>query len=138
MINAMRYTVKLEEGGFTKEQAETNMKVIMEVAELVEKGSATKQDIQLSQMATQADIQELRTELKTEIQELRTELKTEIQKVKNDILKLTNDIQKIRTEVKAEIKELRKDLESMGDQLTIKLGGIMVIGIGVIGFINKL
>lgn len=63
MINALRYAQTLEEGGFTKEQANTNMKVIMSVVELVERGSATKQDIQLAQLATQADIQVLRSDI---------------------------------------------------------------------------
>lgn len=46
----------------------------MEVVELIEKSSATKQDIQLAQLATQADIQSLRSEMQADIQRLDTKI----------------------------------------------------------------
>ena len=72
MINASRYTKELRESGFSKEQAEGNVRVLMEV---IDSKFATKQDVEMSQLITKSDIHKLRTEVKTEIQELRAEMK---------------------------------------------------------------
>ena len=61
--------------------------------------------------ATTADITGLRTELKAEIAALRAELKAEIAA--------------LRAELKAEIELLRRDL-------TIRLGSMMIIAVGII------
>ena len=55
MINAMRYTKDLEESGFTKEQADTTIKVLMEI---MESKFATKQDIQVSSAELKIEIME--------------------------------------------------------------------------------
>src|SRR5215472_2405888 len=64
-----------------------------------------------AELATAADLDKLRVELKAEIAAARAELKAEIAAV--------------RAELKAEIELLRRDI-------TIRLGGMIVVAVGII------
>jgi hypothetical protein len=64
-----------------------------------------------AELATAADLAGLRTDLKAEIAALRSELKAEIAA--------------LRSELKAEIELLRRDL-------TIRLGGMIVVAVGIL------
>lgn len=63
-------------------------------------------------VATKADLAEVKSELKTEIAELKSELKTEIEKLKVAIAELKTD-------------------------LVFRLGGIIVLCTGILGFLIK-
>lgn len=110
MINASRYTKELRESGFSKEQAEGNVRVLMEV---MDSKFATKQDVEMSQLITKSDIHKLRTEVKSEIQELRTEVKTEIQ-------------------------ELRAEMKLIFPKTVAAMGGMMVAAVTALAIIIKL
>ena len=89
--------------------------------------AATREELQATKSELKGDIAELRTELKGDIAELRTELK--------------GDIAGLRTEFNAladKTDTLRADLITMEYKLTVRLGGIMVAGIGVIAALTKL
>jgi len=73
-----------------------------------------------AEFATKSDLHELELKIKTEIRELRDELKGDIHNLKSDVHELKSDMHKL---------ELR---------MTIKLGAMQVVGIGVIAAIVKL
>ncbi|WP_144634863.1 coiled-coil domain-containing protein [Bordetella genomosp. 13] len=76
---------RLERGGFTREQAETQAEVLADVINLERLGSASRGDLLDTERALGADIAAVRTELKADIAAVRTELKTEIADVRHEL-----------------------------------------------------
>ena len=66
----------------------------------------------------------MRTELKGDIASLRAELKA--------------DIGSLRSELKGEMGSLRSDIELLRRDMTIRLGGMMVVGFAVLAVIIRL
>lgn len=69
-------------------------------------------------LATKADLAATKADLEAHIAALRAELKTEIVA--------------LRVELKAEIALVRRDMEVLRRDLTIRLGGMIVVAIGVL------
>ena len=105
-----KYVKRLTAVGMPEKQAEV---IAYEQSSLIEDQLATKHDIEELRAATKRDIEELRAEVKRDIEELRAEVKRDIAEVKRDI----------------------KELEQ---RLTIRLGGMMIAGFGVIAALIKL
>ncbi len=61
---------------------------------------------------------------------------------KSDIAEVQRDIAELRKETKTDIAELRKEtmtgIELLRRDLTIRMGGIMVVGVGVLGALKFL
>lgn len=60
MINTLAYAKKLEEAGFSRQQAEANIQII---AEIVEGDVATKADLKQTETAIGTEIKDLRSEI---------------------------------------------------------------------------
>ncbi|MCY3985842.1 MAG: hypothetical protein OXF23_02210 [Candidatus Dadabacteria bacterium] len=103
-FNAIKYVGGLREAGVPEKQAEVHLRILHDVIE--------------SNLATKRDIEELKTKLKRDIEELKTELK--------------RDIEELRTELKRDIQEVRRDMKELEQRMTIKLGGLIVVTIGII------
>ena len=111
--------------------------------------AATREELQATKAELKGDIADFRTELKGDIADLRTELKDDNAKLRTE---LKTDIAGLRTESKSDITGLRTELKALSDKtdtlradlismeykLTVRLGGIMVAGIGVIAALTKL
>ena len=116
-IDTLAYANKLQAAGFTEEQARVQVETL---AEIVSENIATKADIAL----LQRDMKEFETALKA------------------DIALIRRDMKELETSLKRDIKEveaaLRSEIEAMGNKVTIRLGGTMVVGIAVLAAIIKL
>src|SRR5450631_4406457 len=115
-MNAVPYETpkmaqRLEAAGFAAPQAAGAAEALAE--------ALTSADL-----ATKADINTLRSELKADIGSLRTEVKA--------------DIGSLRSELKGDIASLRSDIELLRRDMTIRLGGMMVVGFGVLAVIIRL
>jgi hypothetical protein len=95
MFNALKYTEELERAGFTRSQAETSVRLLI--------------DIMNETFAT-----------------------------KSDILMLKGDIESLRNELRTEVKTLASCIRELDYKLTIKLGSMMVVGLGVIATLLRL
>lgn len=71
MFNTLAYAKMLEEVGFSREQAETSIRILVEI---MEDKLATKQDIRELASATQRDIQELKASTQHDLRELESRL----------------------------------------------------------------
>lgn len=60
MINTLKYAKKLEEAGFSRQQAETNIQIIAEIVE--------------GDVATKADLKQMGTDIGAEIRDLRNDV----------------------------------------------------------------
>lgn len=96
--------------------------------------------------ATKYDLKELgfimKADLKDEISGLRVEMKDEIGSLRSE---MKDEFASLRSEMKDEIgglrlgfSEIKSDIQEQNHKLTIKLGGVMVVGIGVLSVISKL
>lgn len=88
MFNALRYTEDLEKAGFTGEQAQASLKILIEVMN--------------ESFATKADLQSAKSELEVSI------------------------------------RSVRSDLKALESTMTIRLGSMMVVGLGVIAALIKM
>jgi hypothetical protein len=103
-FDTLGYSKRLRDAGVPNPQAEAHAEAAREfiMTELV-----TRQDLLATKNDLQADLGTLRTELRTEIGALRTELRTEVGTLRTAI-----DTQTLR--------------------LTVRLGGIVVAGFGIV------
>lgn len=113
---------------------------------------ATKSDLQLLQQATRADLRLLRQETSADLQQLRQETRADLQQLRQDT---RADLQLLRQEllsamsqfvtkdelqaVRADIVELRqdnalirKDLEILPATMTVRLGSMLMLGLGLL------
>jgi len=115
----------------------------------------SKADTSQLRQEVRADISELRTEIfdfkkevKLEMHEFKNEIKTEMHELKievrTDIAKLRTEMGEFKEEINNKIeclvtkKEFYSELNKLSLNLTIRLGTIMITGIGIISFFLKL
>ena len=114
MINALEYTKKLEKAGFTKEQAEHS---VLMVIEIMDKNFATAHDLEKSTLITTADIKEMRSEM---------------QNMESSIRK---DMKNMETSIRTDLNHGFENLES---RMTIKLGSMLVISVAAMATLVKI
>jgi hypothetical protein len=105
LFDTLKLARRLEDAGFSPRQAGDTAEALAEVMSGAE-------------LATAADFTALRTELKAEIAALRSELKA-------DIAALRAEMNSLRGKLEADIELLRRDL-------TIRLGGMIVVAVGIL------
>jgi hypothetical protein len=111
-FDTLKLARRLENAGFPPKQAGDTAEALAEAMSGAE--LATTADI----AAVRTEIATVRTELKAEIAALRTELKAEIAAVRSEVAA-------VRAELKADIDLLRRDL-------TIRLGSMMIVAVGIL------
>lgn len=113
MINALRYKEKLEESGFTAEQAKNSVDIWMS---LFNENFATKSDMRESQLVNRSELREVQMNLQSDIKDLRTDLEGQIKNLKTDL--------------EGQIKDLKMDLQSQirttKTEVLFSLGGLMI------------
>jgi len=143
MFNALKYTEDLERAGFTSEQAKASLKILIEV---MNDSFATKSDLLLTKSELNTTIFTVKSELQADLQAVKSELESSIQSVKSE---LESSIQSVRSELESSIQSGRSDLRSMkselesnikasGDAVTIRLGTMIAIGIGLLATLLKM
>lgn len=102
MINALRYKERLEESGFTPEQAKNSVDIWMS---LINENFATKADMREYQLVNKSELKEVQNELKNDIKDLKTDLEGKIKDLKNENL---------------------LQFKTMKSEIIFKLGGLML------------
>ncbi len=113
-FDALKFSKRLVEAGFTEQQAEA---LAAAEAEIIENNLATKRDLKELEVALKRDFKELETTLKRDSKELETTLKRDIEELKAN---LTRDM---------------KDLEY---RMTIKLGAMLAVAVGAMAALEKI
>ncbi|MBT4793222.1 MAG: hypothetical protein HON90_16740 [Halobacteriovoraceae bacterium] len=146
MINAMRYTEYLVDAGFTKEQADTAIKVGLE---LMDAKFATKQDIQLSELALRSDMKEMEHSIRSDMKESEDAIRSEMKEVETSIrsgikeieTSIRSDMKEMESSIRGDMKEMEgsihslegsvllitQELHAMPDKIIVRLSGIMAI-----------
>ncbi len=139
VFDSLSYANKLEEVGFTREQAEVQATIL---TDYMDSTLVSKKDMINSTNDLKRDIEGVRAELKRDIEELRTELKRDIAethvKIEACRTELKRDIAETHVKIEALRMEMNLKIDQLGDRMTIKLGSIMVVGIAAMVAIQKL
>jgi hypothetical protein len=125
VFNALKYTQELEKAGFSREQAETSVRVLIDV---MNENFATKPDLKELELAVGADMKGLEAGLRSEMKELGTELRSEMKEIESS---LRSDMKALELSTVTAIKELDY-------KLTIKLGTMLTVAVGVMTALIKL
>ena len=107
----------------------------------------TKADSMDFKNEVRADIADFKNEVRTEIRELKTEIAEFKKEIKTEMVEFKNEVRADIAEFKEEInnkienlvskKEFYSELNKLNLNLTIRLGTIMVTGMGILGFFLK-
>jgi hypothetical protein len=109
MFNAIMYTQELEKAGFSREQAEASVRLLIAT---MNDNFATKSDLNEMNTALRSDVRELSTQLRSEMKELGTEIRSEMKE--------------LGTEIRGEMKELEYRLVTRLGTLMTALFGIAI------------
>jgi hypothetical protein len=120
-MDTLGYAKRLREAGIPQPQAEAHAEAAREfvMAELV-----TRHDLQTG-------LQAVRTDLETGLRSVRTDLETGFQSVRTEI-------QSVRTELHNAVQLLDAKIETQTLRLTVRLGGLVAVGIALVSAIVKL
>ena len=134
-----KYVKRLTAAGMPENQAEV---IADEQRSLIEDQLATGYDIKELEAATRQDIAAVRRDIK--------ELEAATQR---DTAEIRRDIEELRAETKRDIAEVRRDIKELEERLsqrfdkrliemehrlTLRLGGMMIAGFGVVAALIKL
>ena len=134
------FVKRLTRAGMDERQAEA---LIECQTQLINDSLATKQDmeeVKLDIEEVKRDIQEVKLdieEVKRDIQEVKLdieEVKRDIEEVKLDIEEVKRDIEELKLDIQAvkkDIAALKTDMQKMELRLTLRLGSVIIVTMGV-------
>jgi uncharacterized protein involved in exopolysaccharide biosynthesis len=138
-IDTLSYANRLKAAGMASALAEEQAMVMSEVLDSNVSQLATRTELQSTEKALRGEIQAVETSLRGEIQAVETSLRGEIQAVEKA---LRGEIQVVEKNVKTDIKNLdhniRQELLLLEQRMVIKLGGMMVLSLGLLTTLVKL
>jgi hypothetical protein len=129
--NALKYTQRLEETGFTRDQAEQLVKTVMET---MDDTFATKADLKEQVFMLRSDMREMGIEIRSEMKEMGNEIRSEMKEMETSI---RSDMQKMETRLSSDIQAVRHEVKELESRMTLKLGAIMLGGIALLQFLQK-
>lgn len=125
MLNNDDLMNKLEQHGFTKEQAKGSLKVWMEI---MNDNFATKDDLKKHSILLRDELEKQSLVFHDDLEKHSLKLHNEMEKLS---LKLHHDAEKLSI-------NLHNNLEKVSKDITIKLGAMIVAAIGVFSALNKI
>jgi hypothetical protein len=153
-FDTLSFAKRLTEAGEKPAVAEAHA---MALKEFVMDTIATKADIQALGRSLGEEIQDVRDEIadvrvevrgefakvrseiadiRSEITEVRTEMRDEFGSVRTEISGLTERFA-TKDELRHEVGLLRKDIDAMGLKLTVRMGGMLAVAVGVVATLSK-
>jgi len=138
-LDTLSYANRLKAAGMASALAEEQAMVMSEVLDSNVSQLATRTELQSTENALRGEIQAVEKALRDEIQSVETALRGEIQAVEKG---LRGEIQVVEKNVKTDIKNLdhniRQELLLLEQRMVIKLGGMMVLSLGLLTTLVKL
>jgi uncharacterized protein YlxW (UPF0749 family) len=113
-FDTLAYAKKLKQAGVDPKIAEAHAEAQVEVlSEIVDR-----------KLATKGDVEDLRGDVNT--------LKMDVKDLREDVRDLDVKIDQVEIRLSSRIDHVENKMESLKNELLIKMGGIMVTGIGLI------
>jgi DNA repair exonuclease SbcCD ATPase subunit len=124
MIHALRYTEDLERAGFSPEQAKASVKIWM--------------DLMSDSFATKSDFRELQFIYRDDLKDFQIDIGQRFQLVDQRFNEVDQRFLEIENKFEKRFNEAENKIDRLESRLTIKLGGLMAIGLGLISTILTL
>ncbi len=131
MYNSLKYTKTLEATGFTREQAEATINLVIETMDY---HFATKTDLQFMETNIRSDMKDMETSLRSDMKDMETSLRSDMKDMETS---LRSDMKDMRAEMKEIETSIRSDMRFMESRMTLRLGGIMLGGIALLEFLRS-
>jgi hypothetical protein len=115
MFNTLKYARMLEEVGFSRDQAETSIRILVETME--------------DKLASKQDLKDLDVSLKQDLKDLDVSLKQDMKVLE---ISLKQDMKELETSLKQDMKELDFKIQQTESKLTIRMGTMLAASIAII------
>ena len=143
MFNALKYTEELEKAGFTREQAEASVKLVVET---MNENFATKSDLKELGWLLQSEMKTFANHFESEMKTLANNFDAKIHALDSKIdskiqvldTKIDSKFQALDTKIDSKVQSLESNIKEMEYKLTIKLGTLMALSIGITATLVKL
>lgn len=126
MFNTHAVVKRLQQAGFTEQQAEVQAEVLYE---FVTENLATKDDLDRLRVATQTDLRQTEERLHHEITETATQLDRKIGETEE---RLDHKIEQLRLETKADIATVKANISDVKAELVRWVVGVGILQTGLI------
>ena len=127
-LDTLSYANRLKAAGMASALAEEQAMVMSEVLDSNVSQLSTRTELQSTEKALRGEIQAVETALRGEIQAVETALRGEIQVVEKNV----------KTDIKNLDHNIRQELLLLEQRMVIKLGGMMVLSLGLLTTLVKL
>lgn len=128
MFNSLNSVKRLEKVGVSRDQAETHIQIM---SELMESNLVTGEQFKDGMFLLKEEMSSLRAELKEDIASLHAE-------VKGNASSLRAEFKEEMSVFRGELKDIHHKIEQLESRMTIKLGAMMSLSIGILVTILKL
>ena len=122
----------LQEAGFDETQAEA---LVATVGTAIVGNVATKYDIMEARNESKSETQALRAEIQAQGSELRAEIQAQGSELRAEMQTQGSEL---RAEMQAQGSELRAEMQAMELRITLRMGGLIIAGVGLIVALDKL
>lgn len=135
-FDTLSFAKRLIEAGERPEVAEAHA---FTLKDFVMDNLATKTDLKAAETALRSDLAAAETALRSDLAATEGRLRSELQSTAASI---RSDMKAIETRLDGKIDTrvdlLHKDIEAMGLKLSVRMGGMLVVAVGVLATLNKL
>jgi len=106
----------------------------------------TKRDLKGVETALRGDMEKMETALRGDMEKMETALRGDMEKMetalRGEVKRVETSLEKVETSLRGEIETLattvRTDMRDLEHRMTIRLGGLMVLGMGVLLTLQRL
>ena len=136
MFNTLKYAKILQEVGFSREQAETSIKLLEEV---MEEKLASKQDLKDFGALMHSDFRQYKTEMRSEFEQFKTEMRSEFEQFKTE---MRGEFEQFKTEMRSEFAQFKSEMHHLilqsENRLTIRMGGMIAAAVAIISALQRI
>ena len=125
-----------DEAGFDETQATV---LVHTFAEGFAERFPTKRDLNGVDTSIRDELKRVETSLRDDMEKMETSLRSDMEKMETS---LRSDMEKMETSLRSDMEKmessLRSDMRDLEHRMTIRLGGLMVVGMGVLLTLDRL
>ena len=129
MFDTHAFVKELTEAGMPEPQAEV---LARSQALLIDEKLATKEDLKKLELATKRDLKDLELATKRDLKELEEKIKRDLKELEE---KIKRDLKELEEKINRDLNEMELRLTY---KLTLRMGSMMVVAIGVVAALVKL
>ena len=122
-----------QEAGFSEDQARV---LVDTFAQCVDESLATKRHVKETEEALRREMRQLEKSLRAEITGVRGDLEQTEASLRGDLASLREDLEQTEASLRADLANmetsLRSDMRALEHRMTIKLGGIVGVALGIL------